>query len=46
MSVCLHRFCLNMKVWCDIVCSELRLGTTGFSGESCFGMIYVECYGV
>ena len=46
MGVCLRRFCLNIKVVWTFVCSELRQGTTGCSGECCFGVIYGEWYGV
>ena len=28
------------------VCSEVGLGTTGCSGECCFGIMYCEWYGV
>ena len=28
------------------VCSELGQGTTGCSGECCFGVMYCEWYGV
>ena len=29
-----------------LVCSELDQGTTGCSGECCFGVMYCEWYGV
>ena len=35
-----------MSVVGDIVCSELGHGTTGCSGECCFGVMYCEWYGV
>ena len=46
MGVCLRRFCLNMSVVGDIVCSELGQGTTGCYGDCCFGVIYGEWDGV
>ena len=42
MGVCLRRFCLNIKVGWDIVCSELGQGTTRCYGVCCFGVIYVK----
>ena len=36
MDVCLSRFCLNMRVVWDIVCSELCQGTMGCSGGVLF----------
>ena len=38
-GVCLRRFCLNMIVGEDIVCSELGQRC---SGECCFGVMYCE----
>ena len=46
MGVCIRRFCLNISVVGDIVCSELGQGATGFSGECCFGVMYGEWSGV
>ena len=46
LGVCLRRFCFNMSVVGDIVCSELGRGTTGCYGEWCFGVMYGEWYGV
>ena len=46
MGVCLRRFCLNMSIVGDIVCSELGQGTTGFYVECSFGVMYGEWYGV
>ena len=43
MCVCLPRFCLNMSVVVDIVCSELGQCTTGYSWECYFGVMYGVC---
>ena len=40
MGVCLRRFCVNMSVVWDIVCSELDQCTTGCSGKCCFGVMF------
>ena len=44
MGVRLRLFCLNMNVVGDICL--LGHGTTGCSGECCFGVMYCEWYGV
>ena len=46
MGVCLHPFCLTMKVGWDIVCAELGQGKISSSGACSCGVMYVEWYGV
>ena len=46
MVVCLRRFCLNMSVIGDIVCSELGQGAMCCSGECCYGVMYGVWYDV
>ena len=42
IGACLCQFYLNMKVGWVFVCSELGEEKTGYSGEGCFCLMYVE----